>query len=139
MPWSQLSPMDQKTQFIADCLRRSLSVTELCEHYGISRKTGYKWIERYEQGVSLAWPSAPDARMCARPRRPRRWCRRSLKRASAIPPGVRRSCWRFFPGAIRIGLGRPAPPAATSSLGKAWFGNHGRAVARATPASLAPR
>ena len=50
MPWSQLSPMDQKTQFIADYLRRSLSVTELCEHYGISRKTGYKWIERYERG-----------------------------------------------------------------------------------------
>ncbi|MGH2567392.1 MAG: helix-turn-helix domain-containing protein [Bacteroidota bacterium] len=67
MPWSQLSPMDQKTQFIADYLRR-----ELCEHYGISRKTGYKWIERYEHGVSPAWPSAPDARMCARPRRPRR-------------------------------------------------------------------
>jgi putative transposase len=40
MLWSQLSPMDQKTQFIADYLRRSLSVTELCEHYGISRKTG---------------------------------------------------------------------------------------------------
>jgi putative transposase len=49
MPWSQLSPMDQKTQFVADYLRRSLSVTELCEHYGISRKTGYKWIERYER------------------------------------------------------------------------------------------
>jgi putative transposase len=43
MPWSQTSPMDQKTQFIADYLRRSLSVTELCEHYDISRKTGYKW------------------------------------------------------------------------------------------------
>jgi putative transposase len=56
MPWSQLSPMDQKTQFIADYLRRSLSVTELCDHYGISRKTGYKWIERYEHGglASLA-------------------------------------------------------------------------------------
>ena len=56
MLWSQLSPMDQKTQFIADYLRRSLSVTELCEHYGISRKTGYKWIERYEHGglTSLA-------------------------------------------------------------------------------------
>ena len=56
MPWSQLSPMDQKTQFIADYLRRRLSVTELCDHYGISRKTGYKWIERYEHGglASLA-------------------------------------------------------------------------------------
>ncbi len=30
MPWSQTSPMDQKTQFIADYLRDSLSITELC-------------------------------------------------------------------------------------------------------------
>jgi transposase len=36
-----------------------------------SRKTGYKWIERYERG-GLASLTAPDARMCARPRHPRR-------------------------------------------------------------------
>jgi putative transposase len=47
MPWSQTTPMDQKTQFIADYLRRSLSISELCMNYGISRKTGYKWIDRY--------------------------------------------------------------------------------------------
>ena len=47
MPWRQMSPMDQRTQFIADHLRRTLSITELCELYGISRKTGYKWIGRY--------------------------------------------------------------------------------------------
>lgn len=47
MPWSQTSPMDQRTQFIADYLRESLSVTELCELYGVSRKTAYKWIDRY--------------------------------------------------------------------------------------------
>ena len=39
--------MDQKTQFIADYLRDRLSVTELCALYGISRKTAYKWIDRY--------------------------------------------------------------------------------------------
>ena len=47
MPWSQPTPMDQKTQFIADYLRERLSMTELCELYGISRKTGYKLIDRY--------------------------------------------------------------------------------------------
>ena len=47
MPWSQTSPMDQRTQFIADFLRESLSITELCQLYNVSRKTGYKWIERY--------------------------------------------------------------------------------------------
>lgn len=47
MPWSQTSPMDQRTQFIADYLRETLNITELCDLYGISRKTGYKWIDRY--------------------------------------------------------------------------------------------
>jgi hypothetical protein len=40
MPWSETTPMDQKTQFIADYLRQSLSMSELCELYAISRKTG---------------------------------------------------------------------------------------------------
>lgn len=47
MPWSETSPMDQKTQFIADYLRGRQCVTELCDEYGISRKTAYKWIDRY--------------------------------------------------------------------------------------------
>lgn len=47
MPWSQTSPMDQKTKFIADYLRGCFSITELCERFGVSRKTGYKLIDRY--------------------------------------------------------------------------------------------
>jgi putative transposase len=47
MPWSQTTPMHQRTLFIADHLRGTRSVTELCADYGISRKTAYKWIERY--------------------------------------------------------------------------------------------
>jgi putative transposase len=47
MPWRHTSPMDQKMQFIADYLRQTLSIIELCALYGVSRKTGYKWIERY--------------------------------------------------------------------------------------------
>lgn len=49
MPWSETKPMDQKMQFIVDYLRQSLDMTELCQLYGISRKTGYKWIGRYLQ------------------------------------------------------------------------------------------
>ena len=47
MPWRETNPMDQKLQFIADYLRQTLDMSELCAAYGISRKTGYKWIERY--------------------------------------------------------------------------------------------
>ncbi len=47
MPWSEITPMHQKTQFIADYLRELYTFTELCDQYGISRKTGYKWIDRF--------------------------------------------------------------------------------------------
>lgn len=47
MPWKETSPMDQRTRFVADHLRNALSITELCELYSVSRKTGYKWIDRY--------------------------------------------------------------------------------------------
>src|SRR3990172_5323345 len=39
--------MDQKTQFIADYLCAQDSMSELCDRYGISRKAGYKFVERY--------------------------------------------------------------------------------------------
>lgn len=47
MPWRQTSPMDQKTQFIADYRRDRLSMTELCALYRVRRKTGDKWVDRY--------------------------------------------------------------------------------------------
>lgn len=48
MPWKEELPMDQKTQFVSEYIRDSLSFTELCLRYHISRKTGYKWIHRYQ-------------------------------------------------------------------------------------------
>lgn len=47
MPWNEVTPMDEKVLFIADHLRERCNFTELCSHYGISRKTGYKWLGRY--------------------------------------------------------------------------------------------
>ena len=47
MPWKEVRPMDERVLFIADYLRKSNNFSQLCERYGISRKTGYKWVERY--------------------------------------------------------------------------------------------
>ena len=41
--------MDERVQLIGDYLRGNASITQLSQAYGISRKTVYKWIERYEQ------------------------------------------------------------------------------------------
>ncbi len=48
MPWIPSSLMDQRFIFIAACLRREAPIGEVCARYGISRKTGYKWLKRYE-------------------------------------------------------------------------------------------
>lgn len=48
MPWKEIRPMDEKILFIADHLRAPGNFSQLCERYGISRKTGYKWVERYQ-------------------------------------------------------------------------------------------
>jgi putative transposase len=46
MPWRHTSPLDQKRPCIADDLRQTLSIIAVCDLYGVSRKTGYQWIER---------------------------------------------------------------------------------------------
>ena len=48
MAWSRTSPMDEKVRFIADSRTEFFSFSELCRRYGVSRKTGYKWLGRYE-------------------------------------------------------------------------------------------
>ena len=53
MPWMETAPMEQRERFIADAQRGHLTRTELCQRYGISRKTGYKWLRRHA-GEGLA-------------------------------------------------------------------------------------
>jgi putative transposase len=48
MPWRERSSMDEREQFIRDYHRQSSTMVQLCDRYGVSRKTGYKWIARYE-------------------------------------------------------------------------------------------
>lgn len=49
MPWKETCAMDERRDFVLAVLRQEASVSELCRHWGISRKTGYKWLERYEK------------------------------------------------------------------------------------------
>lgn len=54
MPWLETAPMDQRERFIADQRRDLYTMAELCARYGISRKSGYKWLERYAEGGRAA-------------------------------------------------------------------------------------
>ena len=47
MPWTEIRAMDTRLCFIASYLRQEEAMSGLCLRYGISRKTGYKWVGRY--------------------------------------------------------------------------------------------
>src|SRR5690242_9369711 len=48
MPFQATSAIDQKLQFISEWALGEMSFAQLCLKYGISRPTGYKWVERYK-------------------------------------------------------------------------------------------
>ncbi len=48
MPWKETCAMDERFLMMSEYRRGEVSVSELCRRYGVSRKTGYKWIERFE-------------------------------------------------------------------------------------------
>lgn len=47
MPWTEKVSM-QRLQFICACEAGTHSISELCRLHGISRKTGYKWLNRFD-------------------------------------------------------------------------------------------
>ena len=48
MPWRETSPVEQRLEFVREYMSGLFTMTELAAQYQISRKTGYKWLERYD-------------------------------------------------------------------------------------------
>jgi transposase InsO family protein len=52
MPWSTLSMSALREEFVRLALSEGANVRSLCRRYGVSAKTGYKWLERFKlEGV----------------------------------------------------------------------------------------
>lgn len=47
MTWKVTCPMDERLKFMSYYLEGEMSVSSLCRSFGISRKTGYKFVTRY--------------------------------------------------------------------------------------------
>jgi len=49
MPWKATDVLDQRISFVVRALQGQGSMTALCQEFGISRQTGYKWLKRYRE------------------------------------------------------------------------------------------
>jgi len=54
MPWRETSAMGQRREFVMLAVQEGVNRSELCERFGISRQTGYKWLDRFAAGDELA-------------------------------------------------------------------------------------
>lgn len=50
MAWKETNAMNERVRFISKYLEEEETFSELCEMFGVSRKTGYKWVDRYREG-----------------------------------------------------------------------------------------
>jgi transposase InsO family protein len=50
MPWREASIMSQRLEFVTLAMSESGNLRRLCRRFGISAKTGYKWIRRFQEG-----------------------------------------------------------------------------------------
>lgn len=48
MPWQEVSTMSLRKEFVMLAGREDVNVSELCRRFGISRKSGYKWLIRHK-------------------------------------------------------------------------------------------
>jgi len=51
MPWNEVSIVSQRKRFYDLWYQGQINMTELCKLFGISRKTGYKWVKRAKTGA----------------------------------------------------------------------------------------
>src|SRR5262249_41798553 len=53
MPWKEWSLMLVRREFVELAIQPEANVKQLCGRFGISRKTGYKWLKRYREAKEL--------------------------------------------------------------------------------------
>ena len=112
MPWKETCTMEERLKLMLEWSDVETSVSELCRCYGVSRKTAYKWRERYlADGV----PGLSD-----RSRAPRCHPRAMSAEVVTAVLGVRHTHPTWGPKKIRAYLERHRPGMgwpAVSSIG----------------------
>jgi transposase InsO family protein len=139
MPWKETHVLDQRMQLIVAHLGDGWPMSEVCEALGVSRKTGYKWLARYEaEGL---------AGLREHSRAPRQQPNATSRELIATVLAARRKHRRWGPRKLRAWLQAQAPAVelpAPSTIGDI-LKRYGLVTARprrrrgaATPTALSP-
>lgn len=113
MPWKQITPMEEKHRFVSLASSGRFTLTELCADFKVSRKTGHKWLRRYQA------EGTPGLR--ERSRRPRGSPEQTLARIEQLILQERRRHRTWGPKKIRVLLRtkhRIKTPPACSTIGR---------------------
>lgn len=98
MPWRNADLMSIRLEFVAEAFARRQAIAPLCAQYGISEKTGYKWLARFRAqgpaGLSDAshaprscphqTPREQQALLCAARRAHPTWGARKLRASLSV-------------------------------------------------------
>jgi hypothetical protein len=58
VPWKETCRVDQRRRFVLEWRSGTVSKTALCQLFGISRQTGYKWAGRFKR--TMKWSAIED-------------------------------------------------------------------------------
>ena len=92
MPWKPMKILDLRLEFVELASHEAMPMNQLCERFGMSRKTGYKWLQRYRSEGKPGLVNRPRTPLHISERTPRRvealllqlrlehpaWCARKL-------------------------------------------------------------
>ena len=112
MPWKETCVMDERLRFVAAFHEKTESMAELCRRFGISRKTGYKLVERYATKGPVALLDRSRARLTHANAVPEPMVRIILAKREAHPT--------WGPKKLRAALRRESPETywpASSTIG----------------------
>lgn len=85
MPWKISSWETQRWGFVREWLRRKRGLAEQCRRWEVSRKTAYKWIQRFEQGGRNALSNQSRVAACVHNRPSALWLGR-IRRWRSLNP-----------------------------------------------------
>jgi transposase-like protein len=57
MPWKECSAVSCREEFVGLAQAERVPMSALCSRFGVSRKTGYKWLRRHGSAHTVNLPA----------------------------------------------------------------------------------